>query len=155
MSINSAEVLENRSNTSIGLSIEDQDITAGEFVEVVINSDDYENLFGYQFTLNTQGLELVDVLPGELNMAMENIAVIDAETLTVSYASSEAETASNLFTLVMRAHQSGNLLDMISLTSSITKAESYVEAGDEIAVANIELVDPRDALSLCIRSKRA
>jgi len=146
----SAEVLENRSSTSIGFSIQDQDVKAGELVEVVVNSENYENLFGYQFTLNTSGLELVDVLSGELNMAMENIGVIDAETLTVSYASSEAETASNLFTLVMRAKQSGNVLDMISMTSSITMAESYVEAGDEIAVANIKLVDPRDALNYAL-----
>jgi len=133
----SYEAADNRSAKTVNLTFDNTSVDAGQTVELAISSADYVDAYGYQFTLDLNGLELVDVVAGDLNMTAENVAVLDKNTVTVSYGSTVAETASDLFTIVVKANTAGNVSDMINVTSGVTKAEAYV--GDNMEVVQIAL----------------
>jgi subtilisin-like proprotein convertase family protein len=147
---NSAEVLEGRSSRNIEFQVTDRAVSEGELLEIPVTSSNYKDLFGYQFTMKVNGLELIDVQSVDLGMSVENMAVLDEETITVSYASGTAEEAEHLFTLVMRATSSGSLLDMLRINSEVTSAESYVMNKEDIEVGSISLVDNRSTVNYAL-----
>ena len=115
------------------LEAAEQSVTSGEEVVVAISSADFNNILGYQFTLNTEGLELTDVTAGAIDMSAENVGVhtssIAASWFRTDAASVDAEEV--LFTMTFTATQNGNLSDMMSLSSRITTAEAY-NGGEEL-----------------------
>jgi hypothetical protein len=72
---------------------------------------------GYQFTLNTNGLEVVDVT----GLKGENYAVF-ADAITFSV---DGQAAQGVINLTLKATKSGKLSEMMSISSRITKAEAY------------------------------
>jgi hypothetical protein len=96
----SVETVENRSGSTLSMSFDNASVAAGEEVAVAITSANYAEMYGYQFTLNLTGAELVDVQGADLAMGTDNVAVLNNNTVTVSYASTTAETANALFTVV-------------------------------------------------------
>ena len=105
------------------------------------------SLYGYQFTIDLDGLELNDVKGGDIAMDYSNVAVLDKKTVTVSYASHLAQNASEIMTFTMTATKDGNTRDMMNISSRVTKAEAYVatpllegmKEGEQIKVVSIGL----------------
>jgi len=81
----SAEV---RSNKTLDLMIDERTVEAGEEVEVTFTSDNYADVYGYQFTMELNGLEVIAVEAGAADMKDQNIGVLSSDVVTVSYASS-------------------------------------------------------------------
>jgi hypothetical protein len=80
-----------------------------------------KDLLGCQFTLDHQGLEIIDVLPGQ-EMSREQFALFpDKKALTVVWETGGQPT----FSLKCRATNPGNVREMVTLGSRITKAEAY------------------------------
>jgi hypothetical protein len=130
---------ENRSSSSLTLEFTDLAVKAGETVSVDFMSSDYTDVYGYQFTMNLDGIAVSDITEGSNAVNSSNISV-SGKTMTMSYHTVEAGTANAeavLFTLEMTATQSGNLSEMISVGSSITRAEAYV--GEGLEVVNVDL----------------
>ena len=101
------------------VSASSQSVKAGAIIEVVFSAE--ELLEGCQFTLNTNGLEVLDVLPGE-NMGREHFGLFpEKNTLTMAWEKGGQAD----FTLKCKAIVSGNLREMLSISSRITKAEAY------------------------------
>ena len=125
---NSLQSTEARSgNTSVfDVEATSQSVKAGE--EVVVNFKAAEKMLGYQFTMNFNGLEVVDVMPGA-NMTKDNFGVF-ADAITTS-----AEGNATEFAVKFRAVASGDLRQMLAVSSRITKAEAYTENGERNAVA--------------------
>ncbi len=99
-------------------------VREGEIIELTIQSA--EVMLGFQFTLNFNGLEVLDISPGE-NMSNEYFALFPAKkALTVAWELGGKAA----FTLKCRALQSGYLHQMLSIGSNITTAEAYA-AGEE------------------------
>ncbi len=118
-----------RSNKAIELAIMDQEVTAGETVEVAFTSEDFADVYGYQFTMELNGLEFAGVQSGVVTMNEGNVGVLSNNVVTVSYSNTEASTAGNeeaVFTATFVATQNGNLGNMIDVTSKVTSAEAYV-----------------------------
>ncbi len=118
-----------RSNKSIVLSILDKEVAKGETVEVAFTSEDFADVYGYQFTMELNGLEFAGVQNGVVAMNDANVGVLSNNLVTVSYNSSEARTAGNaeaVFTATFVATKNGNLGSMIDITSKVTTAEAYV-----------------------------
>ena len=93
-----------------------------------------EPVSGYQFTLNYDGLEVVDILPGQ-GLSVANFGVFpNAVTCSV-------ENGSGGFTLVFRSKKAGRLSEMIAISSRITRAEAYRIAGNtsEAAVTKLDI----------------
>ncbi|MDF1698148.1 MAG: T9SS type A sorting domain-containing protein [Saprospiraceae bacterium] len=139
------ETIEVRSNKVITLSIAEQAVVAGETVEVAFTSEDFANVFGYQFTMELNGLEFAGVQSGVVTMADGNVGVLSNNIVTVSYSNTEARTAGNaeaVFTATFVATQNGNLSNMIDVTSKVTPAEAYV--GQSLEIRDV-VIETRDA----------
>ena len=113
-------------------------VTEGELVEIPVTSSNYNDVYGYQFTMELNGLNYEGVKAGALTMDENNIGVISDNIITVSYGEVNGLTSTDvLFTLVMRAERSGNVSEMMAISSRLTEAEAYVT--ETLDVTNIEL----------------
>jgi hypothetical protein len=131
---NSTEVT---SSNRISIEFNDRDIAAGELVEVTVGGTSLSDVYGYQFTMATEGLELVNVESGVINVSEENFASF-GNVVTTSWNSVTPVTTSDvLFTMTFRSAVSGRLADIINVNSDITKAEAYV--GSDLKVVDINV----------------
>lgn len=121
---NSLMSSDDRSAGTLVFDVDDRDVKAGEPFEVKFKAS--EQVKGYQFTLNYNDLELVDVVTPD-NMKADNFAIFPTESaLTTSWnGDGQAE-----FTLKFRARRAGQVSKMLTLSSRITKAEAYRELSD-------------------------
>ncbi len=103
--------------------VNDSQVTAGETFELKFTAD--QIVQGYQFTLNTEGLEVLEVSGAA--MSMSNFAVFATDgALTTSWNLPEGmDTEIAEFSLRFRAIRSGKLSEMLSISSRITKVEAY------------------------------
>ncbi len=91
----------------------------GELVTLKVQS--MESLLGFQFTLLLHGLELLEIQPAE-NMRREFFAHFpEQDALTVACDVNNAAA----FSLQCKVTKTGYLHQMLSINSSITKAEAY------------------------------
>ena len=103
-------------------------VKSGDVFEV--HFDASEKVQGYQFTLNFNDLDLVDLIPGA-GMKAENFAVFEASNaLTTSWDGEEKGE----FTLRFKAKKSGELSKMLGISSRITKAEAYSLSGEKLDI---------------------
>jgi hypothetical protein len=108
---------EDRTTGTLLFDVDNRVVKTGE--TFTVNFKAAEAVAGYQFTMNLHGLEVVDVTPGA-GMKADNFGVF-ADALTTSFDGAEA----GMFAVTFRAAVSGNLSDLISVSSRITKAEAY------------------------------
>ena len=98
---------------------EERDVREGEIFEIKFSAS--ERLEGCQFTLETDGLEILEVLPGE-NMSKENFAIFPQKfLLTMAW---ETGGLAN-FVLKLKAQKAGSLREMLRISNQITPAEAY------------------------------
>ncbi len=118
---------DDRSAGTVYFDIQDQAVKAG--AEIVVQFSTADQLAAYQFTLNYQGLDVLEVLPGA-NQTTDNFAIFaNDKSLTTSV---DAGTG---FALRFRVAQDGLLSDLLRPSSRITRAEAYNVEGDNFEVA--------------------
>ncbi len=116
---NSLMTVEERTSGTLLFDVEDRSVKSGDVFEVKFKAT--EKVAGYQFTLNYNDLELVDLVPGP-GMKSDNFAMFVADNaITTSYNGAQQGE----FTLKFKAKKAGDLNKMIGVSSRITKAESY------------------------------
>ncbi len=118
-----------RSNKRLSLSILNQEVVAGQGVSVDFTSEDFESVFGYQFTLEFKGLEFVGIEDGAVEMREEHVGVLTENVLTMSYHNTTGlSVAENeeIFTVQFVAKETGMLSNMLDITSKVTRSEAYV-----------------------------
>ena len=120
-------------------TIADAKVKAGDRVQLTIRAAEFREILGYQMTWNLEGLEYVSIESGALNVTDGNIGTRRAEEGLVSMSWSEglSETIADdevLFTLRLRANESGKLSEMITLTDEITRNEAYSEGSSRLEV---------------------
>ena len=127
-----------RNANKVALTIEDRNVKAGEVVNITFGSNEFSEVYGYQFTIDLNGLQFEAVKAGAANMTNDNVALLDANTLTVSYADINGLNASdNIFTIAAVASKDGAISEMININSSRLNSEAYV--GTSLDVATVEL----------------
>lgn len=135
----SATTSEDRSAASVSIEFEDMQVEAGQTFDLTVSGDAFNNVYGYQFTLATQGLELVTVQSAAVNVTEENFGV-HANTVTTSWNSDKPVNAIGaLFTMTFKANTSGLVSELIDVNSDITRAEAYV--GSDLDIVNIDLAN--------------
>ncbi|MDX1407788.1 MAG: T9SS type A sorting domain-containing protein, partial [Saprospiraceae bacterium] len=110
--------------------IEDQQVGDKEVV-IPVRAGEFNDILGYQFTLNLHGFEFIDVVAGALPVTTDHFG-IHAGALTMSWFDTEPVDLPGdevLFSLVLQPVESGLLSDLLSIGSRITRAEAY--NGDE------------------------
>ncbi len=110
----------------------------GETFEVTFKT--VEAAQGFQFTLNLDGLSVVEIVGNE-KVTAENFAVFlptgagtkESGALTVSVDGAQE------FTVRFRATRAGRISNMLSVSSRITKAEGYITENNHIVVKEVAL----------------
>jgi hypothetical protein len=129
-----------RTNASLNLSTTDRSYAAGDVVRVDITSDEFNDVYGYQFTMNYTGLEYAGVEAGALDMTADNFGLhrTNEGMISTSWASSESvSTAEVLFSIHFIATSNGTLSESIGIGSAITPAEAY--RGSGLSVENVSI----------------
>ena len=135
-----------RSGGELLMDVADQPVISGETVTVWFTPS--EQTTAYQMTLQFDGLEVVEVLPGN-GMEQSNFAVFaprpefsEPAALTASVNGNQAP-----FGIRLRATRPGTLSQMITASSRITRAEAYNEQGEALNVALRFLKDGESVIS--------
>lgn len=104
---------------TFNVSTDQEALAAGD--ETVVHFSAEKALDGFQFTLNLNELEVLEILPSK-NTSRDQFALFPGkDALTVA-----CETGGiSDFSLRCRARAQGNLREMLSISSRITKAEAY------------------------------
>ncbi|HZV67889.1 MAG TPA: T9SS type A sorting domain-containing protein, partial [Saprospiraceae bacterium] len=124
---NATQVLPRSEKGLVSFVALDRTVTTGEMVDLAITSADFAAIEGYQFTLQTQGLEFRGVESGIINMSDNNMGVFGS-TLTASWhkvGGISAAASDVLFTLKFQATAPGKVSSMIAMNSKETQAEAY------------------------------
>src|SRR5690606_2195121 len=124
---NANQVLPRNGNGIINFVADDRAVNAGEVVTVAVRSGDFASIEGYQFTMETKGLEFRGIEGGAVEMTDENVGVFNGMLTASWHKVGGVSTTSNdvLFTITFTATAGGQLSDMLSLTSKVTEAEAY------------------------------
>ena len=134
---NTANTTRSLSDKILNLTYQDRRVNEGERVEVTFSSPNYQDVYGYQFSMNLNGLEFLEMKGEELEMQDGNIAQISKWFLTVSYSHETPETASKLFTIIFTASKTGYISNMIHLSDNFTMSEAYL--GNDLSIASLAL----------------
>jgi hypothetical protein len=112
---------EDRTSAALFFELEDRTFEAGEVFDATFRAA--ERVQGYQLTLQTAGLEVLDVHSTTPGLTAVNFAVFDREeALTTSY---DGAAEPVVFTVRFRARRAGRLSEMLAVSSRIARAEAY------------------------------
>jgi|GEM_PF-2241136 len=135
---NSFMQTEVRSNGNLILATANAEVAKNDNVSIAVTSDNFSEVYGFQFTMEHAGLTLVDVVNGALDITEANVGVREG-VLTMSWNDSDGVSTSDvLFTLNFRSSVDLALNKAISINSRITSAEAYLGGG--LAHNDVELV---------------
>jgi hypothetical protein len=116
--------------------IEDQNFEANEEVRVAVTAANFEQIEGYQFTMEMTNskLRLVGVESGAIEMDAGNFGTtMEARgMITTSWSNFDGKTVApeeTLFTMIFTATEAGELSDVMKVSSRYTRAEAY-QAGE-------------------------
>ncbi|MBL7784098.1 MAG: HYR domain-containing protein [Saprospiraceae bacterium] len=123
---NSLQSADERTSSTMLFDVQDRAVKAGE--TFTVNFKGTEKVQGYQFTMNLNGLEVMDITgTGEIKAG--NFGVFQ-DALTTSVDGSDNE-----FAVTFRATKAGQLSSMLGVSSRITKAEAYSVSNNRMDVA--------------------
>jgi hypothetical protein len=128
---------ESRGLTTI--QVADQHLKAGEAYTVDFYSPTNKVLEGYQFTIDFDDLELVELVEATAKKNNFGYNLTKRGLLTTSWNANGAADVvedAKLFSLVFKARTSGLLSEKLSITSDITPAEAYETEGN---ITNVQL----------------
>ncbi len=125
---NSLMSVQERSQGMLLFDVDDRMVQAGETFTVSFATA--EQVKGYQFTMNTGNLEVLEILPGE-QMDATNFAVFAArQAVTTSWSVGGHAN----FAIRFRATTAGKISDMLAVSGSITKAEAYSPGNEQMQI---------------------
>ena len=118
------------------MNVDDVEMTAGESYTVDFMAEDFNNITGYQFTMNfdRSAVDFVEVNGGALDVSERNFGttLLEEGVLTTSYNEDSAISLENgevLFSLTFVARANATLSDVINVSSRYTVAEAYDTEG--------------------------
>lgn len=120
--------------------VDDRSVTAGKTYAVAFRANELQKVMGYQFTINFDPsvLSFDKVEIGALeSLSVGNFGVFQEEgAITTSWhGEHELKDDEVLFTLTFTAKQSGQLSDLLSINSRLTRQEAYTRTHDLLDVA--------------------
>jgi len=126
--------LDSRAIKTIALSYNDIKVEAGQTFSINLSTD-FADLFGYQFTMSTTGLDLIDV-KGQ-NVTNNNVANINEGLVISAHNNEPFDKSLSLVTLTFTSNVNGILSDIINVNSDFLRAEAYV--GNDLEIVNVTL----------------
>jgi len=129
---NSLMGAESRTAGTMTINTTDRLVQAGETVTVEFAAD-MSNAAGYQFTLDFNGLEMLELVEGAAKQENFNTNLAERGILTTSF--DGAVTEGNLFAVTFKATTTAQLSELLSVNSKFTAAEAYTNTGEVLNVA--------------------
>jgi hypothetical protein len=128
-SLNGQPVVESRNANTLRLELENVTVQAGA-VEVPVYAKDFNQINGFQFTLNfdPKVLKFEGMESGVLNIGMDNYYDTRTGNVTVSWnrpLAVDVEDDAVLFVLNFQANNRASLNELLSIGSAPTRAEAY------------------------------
>ena len=126
--------LEERSfPTTLTMNIDDVEMTAGNTYKVDFRASDFNDITGYQFTMNfdQNAADFISVEAGALNVDESNfgLTMLDEGIITTSFTEMGRAKSVNddevLFSINFTANANATLHNVLSLTNQYTLAEAY------------------------------
>jgi len=130
-----------RSNGVEHLFISDAQFEYGDNIQIPVYAKDLKSIYGLQFTLEHQGLKLLEIIPGQLNITSDHFIRLDINQTTLSWNVDMDKltlTDEALFTLSLESDSQGNMKDVLKISSAITKSELY-ETMDELSTIQLDV----------------
>jgi hypothetical protein len=111
-----------------------ENVEAGEVVDVKLKLQEWVE--GFQWTLETEGLRYESVSSQTIGISDQNVGVLKDGIITMSWNTEGNESAEvgQVVQIRFTALESGNLADMLHLSSLITDAEAYTVTGEILDV---------------------
>jgi len=122
-------------------AIEDATIEAGQTHTVEFKANDFNNMLGYQFTLNLDAaIEVVNVEGNVSNLNEGNfgLAMLNEGVITTSWNEAAGLSLDNdevIFTVTFVANETVVLSEALSVSSNYTVAEAYAKDGSLMNVS--------------------
>lgn len=126
--------------------VSNQKFEKGKQVKVEFTSDNFDEILGYQSTINFDDkvLELTDIISGKTISEKDfGTTFLEKGKLTTSWHSSTEKSFAQdevLFTLVFNTKETGEVASSIWIDGSLTAAEAYQKDGNPLGV-KLELND--------------
>jgi len=135
---NQGRPIENRTNEIIDLTTDHQYVRQNEIVSIQLNSQEFDNIYGFQFTMQHEGLELIDLdgnLPG---LSILNTGTISYNQTAISWSSQNPVSTKEVIALKFQATKNVDLKDVLTLDSEFLTAEIY--QGESHQIHGIQLI---------------
>lgn len=118
--------IDNRTtNGFLSFSVEDKEIKAGETVTIDFTTAEAKDILGYQFTLEFEGLEFINIAKGvstNFGLANSNNGIISSSWNKFSNKGDSPD-----FSLTFKATTNTRLSEALNITSRYTLAEAYLQ----------------------------
>ena len=132
-------ISETRSAQSLIMTLPDTEVEEDQVYEIEVLTSDAINLRGLQVAFSLNGLELVEIKRGAMNIN-SNDFITSNDELKMSYANAVGDYAQAndvLYTIVVKATSDGQLSEMIALDDKSLNAEAYI--GTDLRVGPVEI----------------
>ncbi len=129
----------NRNAASVRFMTDDAVVKAGEMVEVPFYAENFDGIYGAQFTMNLGGMSLENVKAGAITLDESNYNVVNGN-LIVSFNEAKGLNVADgnvLFTVELKANVDGKLSNLLSINDQVLKSEIY--AGKDLDINSIEI----------------
>jgi len=136
-----------RSDGMLTLNVDNQSVREGEIIHVDFTAENFDQIFGFQFTLRHDGVKFLDVNKGILDITDLNIGVLEND-LTMSWNDATMKTSNPsdvLFTLSFIATSDIALKDALKIHSNTTKAEAYKNSTYDLHGVELNIDRDHDA----------
>jgi len=126
-----------RVNKSLVFDVDDEQLIAGSQYKVTLQTSNFTDITGYQFTLQSDpgAVKIVGVEFSEEGLGVSednfNLNLIAQGVITTSWNTAEGITlpaGEDVFTLVLEAQKNISLSEVMTVNSTVTKAEAYNSA---------------------------
>ncbi|MBC7884052.1 MAG: T9SS type A sorting domain-containing protein [Saprospiraceae bacterium] len=125
-------LLENRSTDRLVLTTDNVNFEAGQKIVVPVKTDHLADISGMQFTLkfNPDVLELQNLNSADLTVNDHNFGLAQLNNGVITFSWNESDNVrlskgSSLFNITFITKKRGNIKQMLTLGSEVTKAEAY------------------------------
>ncbi len=131
--------LESRNGEIVNLQIDNIELTEDNDYEIPVYGNEFENIFGAQFTMGIKGLDILSIKPGILNINSNNYNIVN-DNLVLSWNNALAAGSNDndpLFTLIVKSNINGDLINVLNINDNIAKSEVY--SGEDLEISDLKL----------------
>jgi subtilisin-like proprotein convertase family protein len=131
--------IEGRGSQSVKFILDDRYLDQNEIVEIPVYAKDFTSIFGCQFTLDIEGLKVIELKSGAISISHENYNIRNNKFLFSWNNSDGISVPDNeiLFTLIVQSEKNADISTILKLSDKYVRTEAYV--GEDLEIRNITI----------------